>query len=156
MSVIANVSVWIVLATTVLVIGATVLLHYELLYTCVRLLPPGHGARPRRVILVIFVILVAHLIEIGMFGVGYYYMAGVEHLGGVAGTQERASLAEYMYFSGIVYGTVGFGDLAPVGPVRLMAVMESVTGLVMIAWSASFTFIHMQRDWPRETGREPE
>ena len=61
-----------------------------------------------------------------------------------------------MYFSGIVYSTVGFGDLAPVGPVRLMAVLESVTGLVMIAWSASFTFIHMQRDWPWETGREPE
>ena len=148
--------VWIVIATTLLVIGATVLLHYELLLACVRLLPPGHGARPRQVMLVIFVILIAHVIAIWMFGLGYYYLAGVEQIGGVAGVTERAPLSEYVYFSGIVYGTVGFGDLAPVGPVRLMAVMESVTGLVMIAWSASFTFIHMQRDWPWESGREPE
>jgi hypothetical protein len=26
--------------------------------------------------------------------------------------------------------------------------MEALTGLVMITWSASFTFLEMQRDWP--------
>jgi len=149
-------SVWIVLLTTLFVIGAAVFLHYELLLGCVRLLPPAHGARPRRVMLVIFVILFAHVLEIWIFGVAYYYLAGVGQIGGIAGATERAPLAEYVYFSGVIYSTVGFGDLAPTGPVRLMAVLESVTGLVMIAWSASFTFIHMQRDWPWETGRDPE
>ena len=83
--------VWIVIATTLLVIGATVLLHYELLLACVRLLPPGHGARPRQVMLVIFVILIAHVIAIWMFGLGYYYLAGVEQIGGVAGVTEGAT-----------------------------------------------------------------
>ena len=113
-----NPGVWIVIVTTLLVIGATVLLHYELLFACVRLLPPGHGARPRRVMLVIFVILIAHVIEIWMFGLGYYYLAGVEQIGGVAGMTERARLSEYVYFSGIVYSTVGFGDRAPAAMLR--------------------------------------
>jgi hypothetical protein len=42
---------------------------------------------------------------------------------------------------------VGFGDLVPHGAIRFMTGMEALTGLVMITWSASFTFLEMQRDW---------
>jgi hypothetical protein len=47
----------------------------------------------------------------------------------------------------MVYTTVGFGDLLPQGAIRFMSGMEALTGLVMITWSASFTFLEMQRDW---------
>lgn len=52
----------------------------------------------------------------------------------------------------MVYTTVGFGDLIPIGPIRLMAGVEALTGLVMITWSASYTFLEMQRDWPPPHG----
>jgi hypothetical protein len=42
---------------------------------------------------------------------------------------------------------VGFGDIVPVGPIRFMAGMEGLTGLVMITWSASYAFLEMHRDW---------
>ena len=46
-----------------------------------------------------------------------------------------------------VYTTLGFGDLVPLGPIRHMTGSESVAGLVLITWSASFTFLEMQRFW---------
>ena len=43
--------------------------------------------------------------------------------------------------------TLGLGDLSPVGTVRLLAGMESLTGLLLITWSASFTYLEMSRVW---------
>jgi hypothetical protein len=34
-----------------------------------------------------------------------------------------------------------------VGAVRFLADVESLLGLVLITWSASFTFIEMQKFW---------
>ena len=47
------------------------------------------------------------------------------------------------------YTTVGFGDVTPVGPIRFMAATEALTGLVLITWSASFTYLEMERFWGR-------
>jgi hypothetical protein len=42
---------------------------------------------------------------------------------------------------------VGFGDLVPSGPIRFLSGMEALTGFVLIAWSASFTYLEMERFW---------
>lgn len=42
---------------------------------------------------------------------------------------------------------LGLGDLVPVGAVRFMTGTEALTGFVLIAWSASFTFVEMERFW---------
>jgi hypothetical protein len=47
------------------------------------------------------------------------------------------------------YTTVGFGDVSPVGPIRFLAGTSALTGFVMITWSASFTFLEMERFWRR-------
>jgi hypothetical protein len=39
------------------------------------------------------------------------------------------------------------GDIAPLGPVRLLAGVEALNGLLMIAWSASFTYLSMENFW---------
>jgi hypothetical protein len=59
-------------------------------------------------------------------------------------------LPDFVYFSAMTYTTVGFGDAVPIGPIRFLAGMEGLTGLAMITWSASYTFIEMQRDWRPE------
>jgi hypothetical protein len=45
------------------------------------------------------------------------------------------------------YTTVGFGDVAPIGPIRFLTGTEALTGFVLIAWSASFTYLEMERYW---------
>ena len=141
-----NSNSWIVVATTLVVVMLCVSVHYEVLSTLNRLLPHiGHRHRRRIFILILF-ILVAHVAEIWLFTFGYYYLIEVMSLGGLAGLAS-AGLSEYAYFSAMVYTTVGFGDLIPVGLIRLLTGMEALTGLVMITWSASFTFLEMQRYW---------
>ena len=49
--------------------------------------------------------------------------------------------------SAITYTTVGFGDVVPVGPIRFLSGMEALTGFVMIGWTASFTYLEMERFW---------
>ncbi len=47
----------------------------------------------------------------------------------------------------MVYTTVGFGDLVPAGALRMVSSTEALSGLALITWSASFTFLQMQRIW---------
>lgn len=61
-----------------------------------------------------------------------------------------------LYFSAETYTTLGFGDLTPAGPVRLLAGVEALNGLLLIGWSASYTYIAMERFWSAGTpGRRP-
>ena len=57
------------------------------------------------------------------------------------------SLINCLYFSAETYTSLGFGDLTPVGPVRLLAGVEALNGLLLIGWSASFLYLAMERFW---------
>jgi hypothetical protein len=144
---------WIVVLATAAVIALVIGLHYEVLRACIRYLPSVSHRRRRRVVILIFVILMTHAVEIWFFAFAYYFLLQVQMFGSIEGSVEIATLIDYAYFSGMVYTTVGFGDLVPHGAIRFMAGMEALTGLVMITWSASFTFLEMQRDWPAARGR---
>jgi len=52
-----------------------------------------------------------------------------------------------VYFSLVTYSSLGIGDLYATGPMRFMVGIEAITGLVLSAWTASFTFYEMQRFW---------
>lgn len=58
-----------------------------------------------------------------------------------------ASFSASLYFSAETYTSLGFGDLTPNGPVRLLAGVEALNGLLLIGWSASFTYLCMERFW---------
>lgn len=141
---------WTIVLATATVIALVIGLHYEVLRGCITYLPTLSQRRRRRVVALIFVILITHAIEIWLFAFGYYFLLRFESLGTILGNVDIITLVDHAYFSGMVYTTVGFGDLVPHGPIRFMAGMEALTGLVMITWSASFTFLEMQRDWPTE------
>jgi hypothetical protein len=145
----ASAANWGVVGATAGVIALVVGMHYEVLRACIRYLPTVSQHRRQRVVVLIFVILVTHAVEIWVFAIAYYALLHFDAFGAVAGSVALVELVDYVYFSAMVYTTVGFGDLVPTGPIRFMTGMEALTGLVMITWSASFTFLEMQRDWPR-------
>lgn len=134
--------------TTALIVstltGLCVLVHFEALNLL--MLRLGRHAASRRVLLVHMLgLLAVHVVEIWIFGVGIYAMTAGLGIGGITGGAE--GLLDYIYFSAMIYTTVGFGDLVPHGPLRLVAGMEALAGLSMITWSASYTFLLMQRLW---------
>jgi len=94
-------------------------------------------------------ILLAHSVEIWIFGIGYAVALEVFNGGELTGAVVQ-SWVDYVYYSAVVYTTVGFGDITPIGPIRFLTGVEALSGLVMITWSASYTFLEMQRDWTRE------
>ena len=145
---ISNPANWGVLLATLGVIGLVIGLHYEVLRSCIRFLPAVSHHRRRRVLILILVILFTHAIEIWLFAMGYFFLLRYPIFGEIVGQATITTLLDHAYYSGMVYTTVGFGDLTPSGPIRFMTGMEALTGLVMITWSASFTFLEMQRDWP--------
>jgi hypothetical protein len=130
---------------TLLVVAACVVIHLEVLTATRRHIVHISGTRPRMILLV-SAILLAHLIEICVFGLGYY-LSGYLTEDSVLIGYDSYHLKDYFYYSASVYSTLGFGDLVPTGGLRIMTGIESMTGLVLITWSASFTFLEMQRRW---------
>jgi hypothetical protein len=56
---------------------------------------------------------------------------------------------EYLYFSSVIFTSLGIGDAYPMGHIRFLAGIEALNGLLLIAWSASFTFLAMGNLWPQ-------
>ena len=55
-----------------------------------------------------------------------------------------------VYFSFTTYTTLGFGDIEPFGDLRYLTGLESLPGLVLITWSASFLYLELTRYWDRD------
>jgi hypothetical protein len=125
---------------------ATVLAHYEALTALVRRRPSSGEYGRKHILTLVFGLLASHLIGITIFGVGVYTFLQAPDAGFLQGATSQ-SLMECIYFSAVSYATLGYGDVTPQGPVRLIASISSLTGFMMITWSASATFLEMQRRW---------
>jgi hypothetical protein len=88
----------------------------------------------------------SHLLQIAVFGLAYYMMRDKFGMGGFGGTFQD-SLSSFLYFSSETYTTLGFGDIYPTGPLRMVCGIESLVGLLMVSWTASFTYPEMRRYW---------
>lgn len=140
---------------TLTLVVASVMLHYEGLRALSRFVTTDVLPPRGRIASLILGQVALHVAEIGLFAVGYASLAGVEGFGGFDRTEAAAAETsalrglDLVYYSATVYTTLGFGDIVPLGPLRLMTGVEALTGLVLITWSASFTFLEMQRYWGR-------
>ncbi len=131
--------------STLLVLG-TVLIHYEALRLTSAVLPRLAVPPRPRILVVIIAMFAAHTVEVWLHAIAYYLLA--DHFGiGSFGGHFGAGFADYLYFSTVTYTSLGFGDVYPLGGLRLIAGVETLTGLVMIAWSASFTYLAMEKFW---------
>ncbi len=129
-----------------------VLTHYEGVHGLARRYSRREieRSRDRRAMLkIIFSLLALHIIEIWCFGLAYWCLSFVPATGYVHGEHGTDTLFDAVYLSATTYSTVGFGDLAPVGAIRLISGLESLVGLLLITWSASFTYLEMSRLWSR-------
>ncbi|HEX4859061.1 MAG TPA: ion channel [Usitatibacteraceae bacterium] len=135
-----------VIAICFVLVLATTFVHYEAL----RLLHFGLPALaiPDRLKLVVVILtaFIAHALEIGLYGLAMYGLVVWGSAGGVSGNA-GTSLESFLYFSAETYTSLGFGDLTPVGPIRLLVGVEALNGLLLIGWSASFTYLSMERFW---------
>jgi hypothetical protein len=132
-------------------IGICCLNVYELLRHIWNLLPTLTWPPRMRVLAVIGSIFIIHIINIWLFGLVYYLLHyfNLGTLIGVTIQQGNYSLDVFgcMYFSAVIYSTLGLGDISPQGALRMITGVEALTGFILIGWTVSFTFLAMQHFW---------
>ncbi|GAB5488960.1 MAG: potassium channel family protein [Parasphingorhabdus sp.] len=133
------------LAVSALVISICLYLHFNVLRLASRKISQIQTSKRYPMLIIMTLIFVTHLIEIVFFAIAYWGMmkAGTGNLAGA----HTSTVADYFYFSVASYTTLGIGDITPMGSMRLVAGIEALTGLLLIAWSASFTYLMMERIW---------
>jgi len=127
-------------------IALTTLIHYEVLRAMHGILPRLAIPQRTKVLVVIFGAFAAHFVEIATYGAALYVLIRYVGAGQLSGGLPF-SFENCLYFSAETYTSLGFGDLTPTGPLRLLSGVEALNGLLLIGWSASFTYIAMERFW---------
>ena len=129
------------------IVAAAVLIHYHFLFHVASFMLRSTVVKhPMRIVLGVLTALVAHAVEIWLFAVAYFYMNKTDGWGVLEGNFD-GSLLDCVYFSFTTYTTLGFGDIYPLGGIRYLVGIESLTGLVLITWTASFLYYVMERYW---------
>ena len=124
--------------------GISVLFHYECLCLLDRLID-RFGSHRRRLLATMIGLLLAHIAEIWIYAGSYALLNNVPGFGTIHTVPAGGIVAlDFAYYSAMVYTTVGFGDMVPTGGFRLITATEALTGLSLITWSASFTYLQMQ------------
>ena len=138
------------------VLALCVLIHFEAINLLTARLSPKKATPRIGILLSLFACFFAHLIEVMIFAAAYY---GYIHVGGfgnlVGGDLDGHGLfgtpstgfIDSIYFSFTCYTSLGFGDLVPTGWLRFLAGIEALTGLLLIAWTASVMYLEMQKQW---------
>lgn len=128
-----------------LVFGTT-LLHYEALRLLSALIPRLSVSGRLRVLVGIIGTFIAHIFEITLYALAYYLLRDSFGLGNFGGNFDD-TFRTFLYFSGETFTSVGLGDIYPTGAMRLLCGIEALNGLLLIGWSASFTYVYMSHFW---------
>ena len=139
-------SYWLAVLLTALLAGLTIVLHYEALTQLNRRMSNWKLSTHPRVLVMMFCILAVHILEIWIFALGIFLAVSQQGLGQLVG-MEPLHFLDVVYASATTYSTLGYGDLVPRGPLRLVFGTEALVGFLMITWSASFAYLEMQRYW---------
>ena len=118
--------------------------HYEALVFASAFVKRVAGPARVGVALGVVLALAAHMIEVLLYAAAWLALINA---GAVELNVPAPSPIDAVYFSGSVYTSLGFGDIVPVRGGQILVVAEAVTGLVLIAWTASFTFFEMRAHW---------
>jgi len=135
-----------VIGACCLLVVLTTFLHYEVLGLLNAHLPSLPVPRRAKLLVVMLAAFLTHAVEMGLYGMAYHLLTALFDAGTMTGSG-AGTLSSAMYFSAETYTSLGFGDVTPSGPIRLLAGVEALNGLLLIGWTASFTYLAMERFW---------
>jgi hypothetical protein len=130
----------------------TSLIMYELFGKVWLLLTTFLPTNRVRVILILFPIFLAHILNIWLYAGVFLALDLYTDMGKITGLAHItglnfSSFLDCLYFSSISYTTVGFGDLVATGPMRMLSGTEALNGLILMGWTISFTYLSMEDFW---------
>ena len=141
-----------VTVVSLVLVALCTLFHYETLNALNNRLPGLRMPRRRKLMVVMLVAVLAHALETVVYAVANYLLVLYGDVGTIAGPT-KFSLMACIYHSAETYTSLGYGDFTPEGPIRMLAGVEALNGLLLIAWTASFTYLEMERYWKTAAAR---
>ncbi len=122
----------------------TVTFHVKALHAVTPLLDRMHGDRFAflHIVAATSSIVLMHFVEMLLFGAVYMLVSEFAPVGHIQGADH---IRDYFYFSASSYTSLGYGDLYPTGPLRLLAGVEALIGLTLIGWTVAFTFPYVSK-----------
>jgi hypothetical protein len=130
--------------TCILLVLMTIALHAEVLASINVAARSANLVSRSKLLAAMLSAFVAHLIEIFLYGVALFGLAKYGHVGGLKGFA-APTLGSCLYFSAETFTSLGFGDITPDGPLRFMAGLEALNGLLLIGWSACQMHVLLER-----------
>ena len=123
-------------------LAAATAFHYETLRLLARAAKRMHVSQAW-IVGVLAALVGVHLAEIALYAAAYALgdALGLGHLRGASG-----HALDFFYFAAETYSTLGYGDLLPMGALRLVAAIEALNGLLLLAWSGAFLYSVLSRD----------
>lgn len=131
---------------SLLLVAATIAIHYETLRLTSSRLTHLPIVPRMRIIVMLIAALVSHMLQILLYAIVYLGLENMAGMGSIDG-QRGHGLEDAFYFSITSYTTLGIGDLYPTGALRLISGVEALNGLVMVGWTASMTYLYMEKFW---------
>ena len=135
------------LLISLLLILVTFYVHFFIIKMLSRAVPQINISNHHQVLLIVLALFMAHILEASIYAVAYDISISCLNLGSLQGAT-ISTFMEYLYYSIVMYTSLGLGEVYPLGHVRFITGLEALNGLLLISWSASFTFLVMKRIWP--------
>ena len=133
-------------AINIALIFITVLIHYTFLDRVALHWSVTRHHFSTRLFLGSLTAIVAHILEVSVYAIVYYYLHQNYGMGELIGSYD-GTFSDALYYSFTCYTSLGIGDIQPEGWLRFTTGVEALVGLIMLAWTASFMFMCMQGQW---------
>lgn len=131
----------------------TTAFHYEVILHLSRFTTSGSNTPRHQPPVILLVLVTAHIVEIIFYAVIYRLASGPLGLGSFAGEKVMTTM-DYFYYAAETYSTLGYGDILPLGDLRLIASIGPLNGILLMAWSGSFLFAVVQNTLLQRPGAD--
>lgn len=125
-------------------IYATIALFYECLYITSTYIILKRFQPRTTVFIMITSSFIAHAVAIVFYAMIYWTLIHFFNFSGIEGNIED-HFPTYLYFSSTTYSSLGIGDVFPIESLRILAGIEAINGLILITWSAAFSYSVIQK-----------
>ncbi len=121
------------------------IVHHYALSGILRFSPHRSEGSGLRIILTFSALLLLHVLELVTLAV--FNAMVVENLLPQSFGNSPALFEDILYVTGISFSTLGYSSLEVSGPFRLLLMLQSLLGFMLLTWSATFLYSACQQVW---------
>lgn len=143
------------LITGLILVACLGIFHHLGMLTIRRVMPPAKHGSQLAMIMAFCALLLLHTLEILLFAAIYRGLVSWSSMG-TLGPKFDGTWTAFVYFSGMNFVTLGYASFDADVPLRLVGMMQSLGGFMVLTWSATFIYSISQAMWDRSDRRRAE